>query len=95
MPKFSGGISYLLIFFVMLHHLLCNMLEQVDAHPKTGKENSSPVKFDCPQNSFTSICCALLPFPARTTLLRPFGCLHIKQYRDVFFLYLMIQFLIT
>jgi hypothetical protein len=38
MPKFSGGISYLPIFFVLLRHLLCNMLEQVDAHPKTAKK---------------------------------------------------------
>jgi hypothetical protein len=35
MPKFSGGIPPLLKEPIKLHHLLCEVLEQVDAHPKT------------------------------------------------------------
>jgi hypothetical protein len=35
MPKFSGGILPLLNEPVKLHHLCCDVLEQVDAHPKT------------------------------------------------------------
>jgi hypothetical protein len=35
MPKFSGDISPLLNVPIKLHHLRCDVLEQVDAHPKT------------------------------------------------------------
>jgi hypothetical protein len=34
MPKFSGGITPLLKEPIKLHHLCCDALEQVDAHPK-------------------------------------------------------------
>jgi hypothetical protein len=34
MPKFSGGISLLLKESIKLHHLRCDVLEQLDAHPK-------------------------------------------------------------
>jgi hypothetical protein len=35
MPKFSGGIPSLLKEPIKLHHLHRDVLEQVDAHPKT------------------------------------------------------------
>jgi hypothetical protein len=35
MTKFSGGISPLLKESIILGHLRCDVLEQVDAHPKT------------------------------------------------------------
>jgi hypothetical protein len=35
MPKFSGGIPPLLKEPIILHHLLRDVFEQVDAHPKT------------------------------------------------------------
>jgi hypothetical protein len=34
MAKFCGGISPLLKESIKLHHLHCDVLEQVDAHPK-------------------------------------------------------------
>jgi hypothetical protein len=35
MTKFSGGISPLLKESIILGHLRCDVLEQVNAHPKT------------------------------------------------------------
>jgi hypothetical protein len=35
MPKFSSGIPSFLKEPIKLHHLRCDVLEQVDAHPKT------------------------------------------------------------
>jgi hypothetical protein len=35
MTKLSPGIPPLFKVSIMLHHLLCDVLEQVDAHPKT------------------------------------------------------------
>jgi hypothetical protein len=35
MSKFSGCIPPLLKKLIKLHHLCCDVLEQLDAHPKT------------------------------------------------------------
>jgi hypothetical protein len=35
MPKFSSGIPPLLKEPIKLHHLHCDVLEKIDAHPKT------------------------------------------------------------
>jgi hypothetical protein len=69
MTKFSGGISPLLKESIIPGHLRCDVLEQVDAHPKTPRKKFSGnigfslkydrINFSCP--SILSLCNFCLP----------------------------------
>jgi hypothetical protein len=93
MPKLAASIPSLLEKSIMLRHLLANMFEQVDSHPKTATKVALGESWFIRKIAMNQLVVPLNALPPRlwttghrTTMLQPL-CAHSQNHPHIFFLF--------